>query len=99
MKNRIHSFTSLNKIALKIAAGSFILGTLLFLVALITANDTVYITGFIYLLMVFLTNLIVIIAVVLHFAFGKNYKENSFTLYCLMINIPIAIAYLIILDL
>lgn len=99
MKNRIKQFSSLNKLALKIATGSFLLGTLIFLIATINSHDVVLIAGFIFIVLAFLTNVIALMAVFFCSLLNKKYCENLFTLYCILINLPIAIGYLFIMNL
>ena len=97
MKNRIPTFSKLNKVALKIAAGSFVVGTLLFLTTLLMRVDALYVVGYLFIMISFFVNFVLVFSVFFHLLVTKTCKEHLFTLYCILINIPIAIGYFVIL--
>jgi|GEM_PF-5093636 len=99
MNNRLTRFTPTNRYALKLALGSFAIGSLIFMIEMATGWDYIKIVALFYLLIAFISNTLMFLIVVVNTILHTDKKQGWFTLYCLLINIPIAIGYLMIIEL
>ncbi|WP_299442302.1 hypothetical protein [uncultured Aquimarina sp.] len=88
---------SVNRNALMIATFSFLLGTILFLIHLITAWEKIIIIGLFYVLIAVILNGITFIGLLANTIVNYHYyKENLTTVLIFSLNIPIAIGYFLI---
>ncbi|KQC34310.1 hypothetical protein AAU57_13900 [Nonlabens sp. YIK11] len=94
MKNRISQFMILNKIAVFFALGCFVIGGLLFILSFLIPEDYLLGFGVLFFFLAILGNGIFLICISVRLLLTKTYKENFFTLYCILINIPITIGYI-----
>ncbi|MHA7059986.1 hypothetical protein ACWGOQ_0022355 [Aquimarina sp. M1] len=86
-----------NRSALMIATCSFLLGTLLLLLHLIIAWDTLIIVGLFYVLIAIVLNSITFIGLLVNTVINLHHnKENLTTVSIFLLNIPIAIGYFFI---
>ncbi|TPN81725.1 hypothetical protein [Aquimarina algicola] len=90
---------SINKYALFIAALSFILGTILLIAYLVSQSNSLISVGLIYVTIALALNTISFISVfantLIHL---KHYKENLVTLVLIILNIPITLGYITIVE-
>ncbi len=92
-------FQTINKNALFIATISFLIGTLLLLSFLISQSNTFLSIGLFYLLIAFVFNTITLIGLVINSIINyQYYKENLITISLFLLNIPITIGYIILVD-
>ncbi|MGE8554364.1 MAG: hypothetical protein ACN6OB_10595 [Chryseobacterium jejuense] len=76
---------------------SFSLGTFLFILFIITQNEFLLLSGFIYVIFAILVNVIVLLHEMLVFLSDISGKKNSgYSLLLLLVNIPIAAIYLLV---
>ncbi|WP_298548224.1 hypothetical protein [uncultured Aquimarina sp.] len=88
---------SINRNALIIATFSFLLGTILLLLHLITYWDKVIIIGLFYVLIAAALNGITFIGLLANTIINHHYyKENLTTISIFLLNIPITIGYFLI---
>jgi len=88
---------SVNRNALMIATFSFLLGTIIFLIHLITAWEKIIVIGLFYVLIAFILNAITFIGLLANTIVNYHYyKENLKTISIFLLNIPIAIGYFLI---
>ncbi|SCX88510.1 hypothetical protein SAMN05192588_0096 [Nonlabens sp. Hel1_33_55] len=98
MRNRISSFHTYSKIALWVAIFTLILGGLIFLSSILFPIDLVYGIGATFIVLAFLANVIILLVMVTRLLITPTFKENLFSIYCLLINIPIVVGYIYILS-
>ncbi len=88
---------SINKNALIIATISFLSGTIVLLLFLITQSSIILDIGFFYVIIVFVLNAITFIGLVVNSIINyQYYKENLSTILLFSINIPVTIGYIAI---
>jgi len=88
---------STNRSALMIATFSFLIGTILFLMYLITAWEQVIIIGLFYVLIALVFNTITFIGLLANTLINHHhYRENITTILIFLLNIPIASCYVLI---
>lgn len=93
MRNRIKH--PINRNAIYLASGSFVLGSLLLLTSLITKPDMLLVTGLYYTMFAAMVNTIMLIILILNaLAYYKDYIENLGVILLVLLNIPIAIYYI-----
>lgn len=88
---------NINRKALAVATISFLLGTLILLLYLITASDAFLVGGLFYVLIALVLNGITLIGLlanaIVHYQY---YRENLTTILLFLVNIPIAIGYVML---
>jgi len=88
---------SINKNALIIATFSFLLGTILLLLHLVTTGEQILIVGLFYVLIAIVLNSITFIGLVANALINyQYYKENLTTISIFLLNIPIAFGYFLL---
>ena len=88
---------SINRKALKVATVSFLLGTVILLLFLITQSEAFLVGGLFYTLIAVVLNIITLVGLVVNaFITYHQYKENLITILIFITNIPIAIGYVIL---
>ncbi|WP_378183284.1 hypothetical protein [Aquimarina sp. SS2-1] len=88
---------SVNRNALIIATFSFLFGTILLLIQLITNSENIIIFGLFYVLITMVLNSITLIGVLANAIVNYHcFKENLSTVLIFLLNIPIAIGYFLI---
>ncbi|MFD2564590.1 hypothetical protein [Aquimarina rubra] len=88
---------SVNRNALMIAMFSFLLGTILLLLHLVTAWEPIIMTGLFYVMIAIVLNGITFIGLLANSIINYHYyKENLTTVLVFLLNIPIAIGYFLI---
>lgn len=84
-----------NRFAVRTAAISFFLGTLLMLTALMAENDLIITLGIVFLVLyVPMTLIVLLILFVNTMANFKDIHEHVMTLIIVLINLPIALLYI-----
>jgi len=84
-----------NQKALMLAVISFLIGTILLLIYLISGWEALLIGGFLYVLIAVAVNGLAFIGLLIYAVTDcRNYKENLITLLLFLINIPIAGSYI-----
>ena len=85
---------SINKIALFIAAVSFLLGTLLLIWYMITGYSPLIEVGMLYILVAFVLNGITLIGLVGNAIVNRHlFQENITAILLVLLNIPISLGY------
>lgn len=85
----------LNRIAIRLAFGCFILGTFILLLHLAAIIESSAGIGLAFIILAIISNLILFIMVSVHSIINsKNFEEHISTLIILLLNIPIARLYL-----
>ncbi len=88
---------SINKKALLLATLSLLLGIFLLLLYLIFESEAFLVGGVFYVLVVFVINAITLIGLCTNAIINyQHYRENITTILLFLINIPIAIGYIMI---
>ncbi|MEW7291097.1 hypothetical protein [Aquimarina sp. 2304DJ70-9] len=86
---------TINRKALMVAIISFLLGTSILLLYLISGSEAFLVGGLFYVLIALVLNTITLIGLLTNAIINyQYYKENLITILLFTINIPIAIAYL-----
>jgi hypothetical protein len=88
----------INKISFStlFAIGSFLIGTILFVLFQITKNENLLFIGFFYVLFAIFFNTLVFFSLVHELLFKINKEETIIKILILLSNIPIAYLYLIL---
>lgn len=88
---------NINRKALVIATISFLLGTLILLLYIVTASDAFLVGGLFYVLIAVVLNGITLIGLVANAIINyQYYRENLATILLFLINVPIAIGYVML---
>ncbi|MEN8817256.1 MAG: hypothetical protein ABF274_10380 [Nonlabens sp.] len=94
MRRLLHRLQTQNRIAIQLAIISFIAGFIVFLLFVITGNKEYAFLGIICIIIASIFNLILFLVVVGHTILGSvSLKEGLFTMYVMILNIPITISY------
>jgi hypothetical protein len=94
MKIVLNRFQKQNSISLKLAGLSFAVGTLDFLLYLVTGEEYFIGLGLGILVLAFFINIVLFLIVMANLFLGDvPFKEALFTTYVLLLNIPVAIFY------
>ncbi|MBP2832192.1 hypothetical protein J8281_08320 [Aquimarina sp. U1-2] len=84
----------INKKALQVAVSSFLLGTIILALYLISESPSFLIAGVFYVLITLVLNAIMFIELLIHaIIMHQYYRENLITIFCFLVNIPIALGY------
>ena len=87
----------INKNALIVATLSFLLGTILLLLFLITQSNIILDIGLLYVIIAFVLNAITLVGLLVNLILNHQYyKENLFTILLFLLNIPITILYVML---
>lgn len=92
----ISSFSKVNQFGIINSMISFVLGSLILLAYLISQVDVLISAGMYYLLIAFYWNLAVITMILIAMLYRKTRKESLSTIGLMLINIPIAFIYFLI---
>ncbi|MBQ0736067.1 hypothetical protein [Aquimarina celericrescens] len=85
---------STNKKALQVATITFLLGTIILMLYLISESAPFLIAGVFYVFIALVLNTIMLIELLINAIINhRYYKENLITILCFLINIPFAIGY------
>lgn len=77
-----------------ISIGSFVFGTLLLIIYLVTKSDKLLLTGLLYLLFAIVLNILHLIAtIIFHFQERRKIKDTLIKIGLILTNIPIAYLY------
>ncbi len=88
-------FQSINKKALIVATISFLLGTILLLLFLVSGLDVIVDIGLFYVFIAFVFNTITFIGLITNAIINyQYYQENLRTIFVFLLNIPITIGYI-----
>lgn len=88
-----------NRIAVRITGCSFVLGTLLMLIALMAQNDIIITIGIVFLaLYVPMTIVLLVVLLVTAITNFRDIHEHVMTLIIILTNVPIAFLYLYFLN-
>ncbi|WP_109299896.1 hypothetical protein [Aquimarina sp. AU474] len=92
-------FQPINQKALFIATVSFLLGTILLLSFLILQSNTFLDIGLFYVIIAFVFNTITLIGLIINSIINyQYYKENLITISLFLLNIPITIGYIVLIQ-
>lgn len=84
-----------NRVAVRIATGCFLLGTLLMLTALMATNELIITFGIVFLVLYIPITLIMLFILMIHtMANFKDLQEHVMTLIIVLMNFPIALLYI-----
>jgi len=84
-----------NRIAVKLAGITFIVGSIIFLLYVLTSSSVFVILGIGFLLLALIVNSILFLIVTANYFFTPaHFKEVLFTLYTTSLNLPIAVLYI-----
>lgn len=84
----------INKKGLTVAIISFLIGTLILLLYLLTTSEALLVGGLFYVLIALALNTITLIGLIINAIINyQYYKENLTTILLFLFNIPIAIGY------
>lgn len=92
----ISSFSKVNQFGIINSMISFVLGSLILLAYLISQVDVLISAGMYYLLIAFYWNLAVITMILIAMVYRKTWKESLSIIGLMLINIPIAFIYFLI---
>ena len=88
---------NINRKGLAVAIFSFLLGTLILLLYLITSAEALLVGGLFYVMIAFVLNSITLIGLIGNAIINRQYyKENLTTILIFLVNIPIAIGYVML---
>lgn len=94
MGSLLNKLQTQNKIAIQLAAISFIAGFITFSLYVITRDEDYAFLGIIILVIAIIFNSILFLMVLGNMLFGSvTFKEGVFTLYVILLNIPITVSY------
>ena len=97
----IHFFNyKWNRIGVRIAIGSFIIGTLLMLIALISTNDIILTIGIVFMVIYIpITAVLLFILAINAICNIRGIYEHAIVFICVTMNLPIALLYINFLNL
>jgi hypothetical protein len=97
MRSFLNRLQTQNKIAIQLATGTFTAGFVTFLLYVITGNEDYAFLGILFIALAALFNSILFLVVLGNTLFGSvSWKEGLFTIYVLILNVPITAFYLYI---
>lgn len=97
MKSFLNRLQTQNKIAIQLAIISFTIGFITFALFVITNDRDYAFLGIVFMIIASIFNLILFLVVLGNTLFGSvSTKEGFFTMYVMMLNVPITISYFFI---
>ncbi|WP_394747074.1 hypothetical protein [Spongiimicrobium salis] len=89
----------INRFGVRLAAISFSLGSIIVILHLMTKAEITVVIGFVYVILALGLNSFTFLFILLHGLFNfKDIKEHGITLIVMLLNLPIAYSYLLLVN-